>query len=197
MKKVVVVLCMMCCLVGAFAKTNTFEIGYGFNDILETVKYDGNRVKTNLLGTGFVLAGSTVKDGEAIGTYASVGFNMPQKIKLTVNGESAFATKNDFSQLWSLDLLVGPCFDIVKTEKNVLTVAAGYHMALTMIASEDDVTLVPSSGLGVNLSYAYYLTDGFYVKVGSDFAYDFYNVINQATLSMLFVTPKISIGFRN
>lgn len=217
MKKIIVILMVLCLAFSAYADIVFFDVGGGYHAGI-TPKEEN----TTVISSVSVGATARIMFLDNVGLYVHGNIALPQVIHSYEGGDSV-STKPGYDVFLGYDGLVGVALMPVKTDRFGLLLAPGFHIGGLYLcerdAAEGSYAYKGSKtqvdfGVGADISGEIYFTKNMYGRLGVLMAWDFYSYQetehdletiwgereweknNTGNTNAFIIQPTVSFGFR-
>lgn len=217
MKKIFVILIVLCLTFSAYADIVLFDVGGGYHAGITPLEKSTTAISSVSLG-----ATARLMFLDGVGLYLHGNIAFPQSIQSFADGNSV-STKPGYDVFLGYDTLIGVALMPVKTNSFGLLLAPGVHIGglyMSETNSSGDSFRYKSSkteanfGVGIDISCELYFTKNVYGRLGVLAAWDFYsyqeveeelNTVfgekdweknNTGNTNTFVIQPTVAIGFR-
>jgi hypothetical protein len=214
MKRIVVGFLLV--FVGSFCfakgQRDSFELGLGYHSLTKTQTVSGTKIKTAVPSFAVSVAGETFYT-EKIGIGAYGNLLIPQKFRVSTQGQSVTVDRSAYDFLLATDFLIGPAFMLYKNENETfcLPLAAGLHYYHLWSDTGTEKTSSNEIGLGANITAEYHFNQKIYIYGRFQLSLDLYSwgttevysgyvspstSTSSGNLTTWSAEPSIGIGFQ-
>lgn len=210
MKKTVSILFGLCLFPMLFSLNfeTRVNLGYEYSVFTETgqLPQTGKSGTSTMYNDGFHLGMSSFANNSNFGFFLATDYIFPSKIVSTTPTLTVAIDSKDLDIAMIFSLIIGFSYKI-DIDKLSVVLSLGPHAALTGLGQEYNFALLNYSfGFAGQIDAQYFISNWFYLNIGSIFSYDFYHISEVTTpyyeskdsglYNFTSIRPFLSLGFR-